>query len=188
MASRAMVLLIIGVVGIALIGCGGGEESVAPTPLSSQATVAPAATIAPVGTPVAAALLAPSQIGDETGVLEVRVTDAPPDEVSKIDITISNLAVHRADAGEDEGWLVVSTTSATFDLVELTGVDQVLSTGLFPAGKYTQIRMDVVNVDVTYKDDQGIVTTTSATIPSGKLKVAGASMSRLALLRLQSWS
>ena len=105
-------------------------------------------------------------------MLEVRVTDAPPDAVTKIDVTISRLQVHRAGAGVDQGWIEVFSTSTTFDLVELTGVEQVLSTGLFPAGKYTQIRMDVVTVEVTYMVG-GATTTAAARVPSDKLKVVG---------------
>ena len=65
------------------------------------------------------------------GLLEVRVTDAPPEGVTSVVVTVNNIQVHQAGAADEEsGWLtlfaVTSTTSTVvepkkFDLVEVTG-------------------------------------------------------------------
>jgi hypothetical protein len=107
------------------------------------------------------------------GLLEVRVTDAPPEGVTSIVVTVSNIEVHRADASEDQGWLTLFESSTTtestprsFDLVELTGIEEVLGTEELPAGKYTQIRMAVDKVVVTHEGREK-----DAALPGDRLKV-----------------
>ena len=116
-----------------------------------------------------------------TGELELRVTDAPPEGVSAIVVTLSNIEVHKAEAGEEEGWIplfvatdssgTTSTVPKTFDLMEVTGVEMTLGKEEFPIGKYTQVRMDVDNVLVTFQPSGGSPTTKAAEVPSDKLKV-----------------
>ena len=108
-----------------------------------------------------------------TGGLDLRVTDAPPEGVTRIDITVGSVEVHRADAEEEEGWIDVFPISTstpqtlTFDLVEVTGIEGVLTQlEEFEVGKYTQIRMDVVTVSVTLNGE-----VKEARVPSDKLKV-----------------
>ena len=81
-----------------------------------------------------------------SGLLEVRVTDAPPEGVTSIVVTVNNIQVHQAGAADEEsGWLtlfaITSTTSTvvnskTFDLVEFTGIEGVLGVDTLPVGKY----------------------------------------------------
>ena len=79
-----------------------GAQAAVSTPIAAQT-----GTETPVAAPVP-----PAQIAANTGILEVRVTDAPGD-VEKIDVTISKLQVHRAGAGAEEGWIEVFSTSTT---------------------------------------------------------------------------
>ena len=89
-------------------------------------------------------------------------------------VTVSNIQVHKAGSDEEEGWLtlfsVTSTTPEpmTFDLVQVTGIEEVLGTQEFAVGKYTQIRMDVEKVMVTHEGEEK-----EATLPGDKLKVVG---------------
>ena len=53
-----------------------------------------------------------------------------------------------------------------FDLVEVTGIEQVLGVDTLPVGKYTQIRMDVNQVMVTHQGEEK-----KAELPGDKLKV-----------------
>ena len=131
---------------------------------TATATLRPTATLQPTVTPTA------TEVPVEIGELEVRVTDAPPEGVSNILVTISNIEVHKAGSDEEEGWTTVIEEEKTFDLVEIEGLEEVLGTNELAAGKHTQIRMDVVNVDVTLKPsgEQDFVTRT-AQVPSGKL-------------------
>ena len=134
----------------------------APGPAPTVEAAAPAPTLE---APIAAVPAAPA----ETGVLEVRVTDAPPQGVTKVDVTVSQIEVHRAGAAAESGWMVIIDEQKTFDLVQVTGVEEVLGTDTeFPAGKYTQVRMSVVGVTVTHQGEDKV-----ATVPSEKLRVVG---------------
>ena len=132
----------------------------------------------------------------QTGTIEVRVTDAPPDyEVKSIMVTIGEggIKIHRAgddEAGQnqetnngegqsqeldqDDGgtWITIPVSGENpFDLVLLQDQELLLATLGVQAGKYTQIRMDIDSVVVTYRmaGDTGD-TTVEAEMPSGKLK------------------
>jgi hypothetical protein len=106
------------------------------------------------------------------GELEMRVTDAPPEGVTKILVTVSGIEVHRAEAGEEEGWIsVFEGEGRTFDLVAVTGIEGVLGAQEFTIGKYTQIRMDVVSVTVTLKDKDGNEEDKEASVPGDKLRI-----------------
>lgn len=110
---------------------------------------------APATTPVAYA-----------GTLEIRVTDAPAYDVSAINVTVSDIEVHKG--GGEAGWTSVIKEDRSFDLLELRGVERVLGSNEVDAGKYTQIRMDVKYVTVTIDGEPR-----SAMLPSGKLKLPG---------------
>ena len=98
------------------------------------------------------------------GILEVRVTDAPTHNVSAVNITVSNIEVHKTE-GETE-WLSVIKGDKSFDLLKLRGVEEVLGSKEIETGNYTQIRMDVKDVIVTIDGEQQ-----NAVLPSGKLKL-----------------
>lgn len=98
------------------------------------------------------------------GVLEVRVTDAPTHGVSAVNITVSNIEVHKT-TGETE-WLSIIEEDKNFDLLKLRGVEEVLGSKEIETGNYTQIRMDVKEVIVTIDGEPQ-----KAKLPSGKLKL-----------------
>ncbi len=86
------------------------------------------------------------------GTLEVRVTDAKDKPVvTAINVTFDNITVHRAGDGDSEGeWIVVSENlNKTVDLLQLSGVGDLLGEDEIQAGHYTQIRVGVVKVVVT---------------------------------------
>jgi hypothetical protein len=101
----------------------------------------------------------------QTGVLEIRATDAPPAGVSKIMVTTRNIQIHKADAPEDS-WITVVSQEKTFDLVAIQGAEVFLGSENVSSGNYTQIRLDVAKVIVTL-DGKDI----TAKLPSDKLKV-----------------
>lgn len=132
----------------------------APTPKE----VTPTPTPPPAPKPIPAA---------EWGIIEIRVTDALAKDISKIVVTAKNIEVHKAGSeegkpGEKGSWITIVTDPAPFDLVELAkgGFEKLLGEKKVEAGKYTQIRMDVVSVNVTIKGVEK-----PATVPSGKLKI-----------------
>jgi len=105
-----------------------------------------------------------------TGSIEMRVTDAPSGaEVTSVAVTVSGVEIHKAGLAEtdESGWMPMKMSgSTTFDLLQIRGLEQVLATGDFAAGTYTQIRMTVTKVRVTLQGGNP----QDATIPSGKLK------------------
>ena len=58
--------------------------------------------------------------------LEIRVTNAPPEGVSKIEITVASVDVNRSEGPSPVGWKTVISQQQTFDLVQLTGVEAIL--------------------------------------------------------------
>lgn len=114
-----------------------------------------------------------------TGIIEVRVTDAPAGyEVTSIMVTIAEDGIQVHKAGSDnqsdnqtEGeWITIPITGDNpFDLLLLEDVEAVLGSSNMTAGRYTQIRMDIEQVEVSYEKD-GVPNTVNATLPSGKLK------------------
>jgi len=78
--------------------------------------------------------------GSGTGTLTIRLTDSPFSEAQALLVTFTDVSVHRADPGE---WRTVSTAPRTCDLKKLNGPVDVLGVAALPAGKYTQIRLNV---------------------------------------------
>lgn len=136
-------------------------------PLTSVPTVTPPgiAPVTPPVTPPAPSPATPLPSVTATGILEVRVTDAPAEyEVSAIYVTIANLEVHRS--GEEADWTMIIEKSKTFELLELEGVEEILGAQEIEVGHYTQIRMDVESVKATIDGKDKDVF-----LPSGKLKI-----------------
>jgi len=129
-----------------------------------------------------------------TGTIEMHVTDAPPDDdVTSIMVTVGEVKIHKAVAeqeqehqgtenasqtqeqeqqqeqqGEGE-WISIEITGDNpFDLVELKdgGLEKLLAAANVTAGKYTQIRMTIDNIEVSLGEND----LEEATLPSGELK------------------
>ena len=111
----------------------------------------------------------------KTGIIEVRVTDAPPEYgITEIWVTVldseeEGVAVHKAGDDGDGVWITIPITGDNpFELLSLqkADLDALLATEEVTVGKYTQIRMtiDIVQVKIGDGDLQ------PAVLPSGKLK------------------
>ena len=119
------------------------------------------------------------------GILQIMVTDAPPEEeVTSIMVTVESVEVHKAAAqqeqqqsannstnnstDEEAGWLPLGILAGneTFDLLQIQGIEEVLAVTELEPGKYTQIRMTIGNVQVRLGDGN----LTDVIVPSGKLK------------------
>ena len=187
MSAKVPVLLLVLAVALFITACSQGP-SPTPVPAEPALTVAPTAPATPAAptTPTVPALsgLLAVTTPSGTGELELKVTDAPPEGVSAIVVTLSNIEVHKEAAGEEEGWIAwfvatstsgtTSTVSKTFDLLEVTGIEMTLGIEKFPLGRYDQIRMDVAEVLVTFQPSEGGTTTKAAEVPGDKLKVVRA--------------
>lgn len=108
-----------------------------------------------------------------TGILKVSLTDAPA-AYDQVNVTFTQVAVHAGSAEDTtgnsadstSGWIILSDTEQTFDLLTLNnGASALLGEAELAAGHYTQLRLElasaeVVNDSVSYP----------LTIPSGTLK------------------
>lgn len=113
----------------------------------------------------------------EGGTIEIRVTDPPPADVISAFVTLTNIEVHREGGGwetlplrDDLGNII---DKATFDLMEVEEVTEVLGSANVTAGSFTGIRMDVATVDVVFVTDNTTDTVT-ARVPSEKLRIVKA--------------
>ncbi len=107
----------------------------------------------------------PSSTGK--GVLQVYVTDALPKEVTAVEVKAKSIEVHKSDASEDS-WITVLEDPGVFDLVKIAGVNALLGTSELPSGSYTQVRLDISEVNVMLNGKQ-----VKATVPGDKLKLVG---------------
>ncbi len=109
---------------------------------------------------------------DESTATEGRVvftiTDAAADMglVTSVMITIDSIRVH----SNAEGWMTVSSTPKTFDLLKLKAENsqELMADVQLKEGSYQQLRLDISKVVVV--DDKG---EHEAKLPSGELKIVG---------------
>jgi hypothetical protein len=111
-----------------------------------------------------------TDVSANTGTIEVRVTDAPPEyDIATIDITFSEVAIHTAGDDGDGEWTYITIVDGSLDLLLLQdGVDALLATGLVTAGNYTQLRVIIDTIAVTLVgggDPPEVI------LPSGELKL-----------------
>lgn len=108
---------------------------------------------------------------NETGTLVMKITDAPTDlNIGKALVTISNVEVHLAGANEDAnatnetGWFTVVKEEKTFDLIKIKDVKELVGNSELPAGKYTQVRLNVDKALVTIDGIEYDLTIPSKTV------------------------
>lgn len=105
---------------------------------------------------------------EKTGTLSLKLTDAPTDlNIEKAVITISQVAVHKAGADENESsWTTVVSEPQVFDLITLVNVSTLLGEKELGVGDYTQVRLSIDSAVVTI-DGQDF----PLEVPSDKLKL-----------------
>lgn len=130
---------------------------------------------APVAAAVALGLIAYFAISSITspptvrsGSLQVWVTDDRPAEISSVEVTVSEVQVHRAgdDTADDGGWITVISDNRTFDLIALRDVQEFLGEERLEAGHYTKLRLSVDDVSVDGIDAE-------IKLPGNELDVVG---------------
>jgi hypothetical protein len=104
-----------------------------------------------------------------TGTLAIQLTDSPFSDAKALLVTFTDVSVHRADPGEWRTLPFASGSSRTCDLKKLNGATDVLGVGPLPAGKYTQVRLNVSSA-VLYFDNPSAGAACAAQIaaPAGK--------------------
>jgi hypothetical protein len=103
-----------------------------------------------------------------TGLLEIMLTDAPPDlNVEKALVTISSVEVHRAGGDDDDkGWITVVAAAQIFDLIAVKDAEAFLGSAELASGKYTQVRLHVEKAMATIDG-----TEYELQVPSEKIKL-----------------
>jgi len=116
------------------------------------------------------------------GSLSIRLTDSPFADAKALLVTFSEVSVHSADPGDWKTLPFASGSSRTCDLKKLNGATDVLGVGPLPAGKYTQIRLNVTSAAL-YFDNASATgpcapqiaapagTSAPVEIPSGEVKL-----------------
>ncbi len=99
--------------------------------------------------------------GEKTGTLLVSLTDQPSAGYESIWVTIAGVEVHK-----DGEWQTVFEGSKTFDLLKLNGAKELIGQEEIPAGKYTQVRLNVSKVSLIEGGQEKPVK-----VPSGKIKL-----------------
>ena len=100
---------------------------------------------------------------DHQGEIRVFLVDRPA-EYDAVNIVVTEVSVHSADADSASGWLVLNDTTRTFDLLALTnGAFQVLGEAPLNPGHYTQLRLKLADSCTVIVDGQ----TYPLEVPSG---------------------
>jgi hypothetical protein len=75
------------------------------------------------------------------GQLTITMVDSPAD-YDQINIAVTRVEVHIAEADSNDGWFVINNDAAVYDLLTLTnGASVVLGDNYLDAGHYSQIRL-----------------------------------------------
>ena len=130
----------------------------APTPPPEKVTPPPTPQPTPTPTPTM-----------QWGIIEIRVTDPPPPGVTSANVTLTKIEVHKASDNVSDnasGWITIIDYEVTFDLFEIIDEADILGSENVTVGKYTQIRVEVIEVAGLTTDNVSYI----ATVPSGKLK------------------
>ncbi len=110
----------------------------------------------------------PSGTGEKTGRVVFSITDkaAEVSSISSVKVTIDNISAH----SETEGWIDVSSTQKTYDLIELKaeGKQVLLADAQLKEGSYDQVRLSISKVMITSANGEE-----EAKLPSGELKIIG---------------
>lgn len=98
------------------------------------------------------------------GKVSIFMTDPPrySGNVTSINITFTEIAIHRVDGSEEGTWLRLSSKATTIDLLKIIDVEEDLGSYAVPAGQYNQLRFMVSTATATI-DGQPV----ELEIPSG---------------------
>jgi hypothetical protein len=92
-------------------------------------------------------------IPEAGGMLIIKVTDAPAEELQELFLRIDKVLVHKA--GGDETWKDITVIETEpFDLLLLEDTSTILAVGELPTGSYTEIRLHVDNANATIDGDE----------------------------------
>jgi hypothetical protein len=114
-------------------------------------------------------IIAVSGCVSTTGNLVLQITDRPALNIEKAEVTISQVQVHKAVAGDNESnasaeWITVVEGPQKYDLVAIKDVKAYLGGAVLSAGRYTQIKLNVDSALVTIDGEEHDLTIPSKTV------------------------
>ena len=154
--GRNVIALVMVLLLVFIAACAPTPKEITPAPTPSPEEVTPPPSPEPASTV-------------EWGIIEIRVTDPPPPGVASANVTVENIEIHKVVDGVGE-WITIIEGPITFDIVALAEGEEAefLGSANITAGSFTQIRMDVIEVEGLLSDN---TTSYTATVPSDKLKI-----------------
>lgn len=85
----------------------------------------------------------PTAPSSSQGEIKMSLIDSPAG-FDAVNIVVTQVSVHQTNADSLTGWIVIDSTTRTFDLLKLTnGASALLGSKKLDAGKYTQIRLKI---------------------------------------------
>ena len=100
---------------------------------------------------------------NDQGQVRILLVDQPA-EYDAVNIVVTEVSAHSADSDSTSGWIVVNSTTRTFDLLTLTnGASQILGDAPLNPGHYSQIRLKLAESCTVIVDGQ----THPLEVPSG---------------------
>ncbi len=106
------------------------------------------------GVPVLSNLVNTTQVSQSAtpGTFSVMLTDPPqvPAGVTAVFVTYANLGVHISEAGNESGWIKLSS-GGTIDLLSTVNISQTIAAVAIPVGDYNALRLNVTSAKVTFE-------------------------------------
>lgn len=140
--------------------------------------------VAGIGGAVACSSNSPSSPSGASGTLNLRLTDSPFGDAKAVLVAFSEVTAHRdTDADFSKLPFAGGASRRVCDLKKLEAAEDILGTGLIPAGHYTQVRLVVSSATLYFDNvaagpacapaiDAPAGRSASLTIPSGEVKLS----------------
>jgi len=104
-----------------------------------------------------------------SGTMQIWLTDPPSGwgSASQVYINYTLIELHRADAGNESGWINFTSTGGFLNLTSFLDVNKTLGSGILQTGTYNLIRFKILSAKVTVAS-----VNYTASVPPEKLQIA----------------
>jgi len=108
--------------------------------------------------------------GLETALVAVQITDKVTDNFSYVNVTFSEVKIHKHIEDDNASWVTITSDSKTVDLISLnlSNINETLGVAEIEVGNYSKLWINVSNVTGVLKETGETV---NITVPSGWLKI-----------------
>ena len=160
------------ILGLVLAGCTAPDTWTKATNLASTGKIEIRVTDAPPDKTVTGIMVTVDSVSIHKGLEEAKTTETTTTETTTTENSTTEVTTTETtttEAADDSGWMPLDVLEGknTFDLLQIQGLEELLAVGDLQPGKYTQVRMYVSLVEVTFDDEE----TVAAKLPSGTIKL-----------------